>query len=93
MTASPKFFFTVRPEGHDAFVAVCTISGDSEAFHSLKRRFVRIEEIESALNGAGVSRERYMTQLQRLKSDLEASLEVDQNEAQKIGVLHTESTE
>jgi hypothetical protein len=93
MTASPKFFFTVHPEGHHAFVAVCTMSGDSEAFHSLKRHFAHIEGIESALDGAGISRERYTTKLQQLKSGVETSFEVDQNEAQKIGILHTESTE
>jgi hypothetical protein len=93
MTASPKFFFTVHPEGHDAFVAVCTMSGDSEAFHSLKRHFAHAEEIERALAGAGISRERYVTKLQQLESESETSLEVDQNEAQKIGILHTESTE
>ena len=94
MTASAKFFFTVRPGGEShSFIAVCTISGDAHAFHSLKRRFGHIEEIERALTDAGISRERYTTKLQQLNGDNEASFEVDQNEAQKIGILNTESTE
>ena len=92
--ASAKFFFTVRSDSQPGvFTAVSTMSGNARAFHSLKRKFSNVEEIERALTDAGVSPGQYKEKLGELGQNGETSFEVHQNEAQKLGILITDSEE
>jgi hypothetical protein len=90
----PRFLFTMRHEsGPQPFVATCTMQGDTREFLPDIRRFTAPEEIAAALGKAGIPPDRYAEALSKFNEAPETSFEIDQNEAQKIGVLHTETTE
>jgi hypothetical protein len=75
------------------FRAPCSILGEGTGFDGSMRRFEDELDMIKALNGAGIQAERYAVALRMVLSGEQGSFELTQNEAQKLGVLHTDTSE
>jgi hypothetical protein len=75
------------------FIATCTLSGDIREFNPVVRRFEAVEKIAKALRDVGIGPDRYEYALELICNEPESSLEIDRNEAQKLGILQTDTTE
>jgi hypothetical protein len=73
--------------------AICSILGDGSGYAASSRRFFDHLEIVKALNDAGIDAERYENALRRVLAGEQGSFDLDQNEAQKLGVLQTDTSE
>jgi hypothetical protein len=71
----------------------CSIMGEHKGFNSLQRSLGTESETIEALREAGISDERFDLAIERARSGAESSFEVSQNEAQKLSVLHTDTSE
>jgi hypothetical protein len=79
--------------GERRLCAVCSIVGEPEGFDPLARRFAAEEDLVRALEAAGIQRSRYQSTLDAVRSGEESSFEIGCVEAQKMDVLHIDSTE
>jgi hypothetical protein len=82
-----------RDKDTKPFRAVCSILGDGAGFNGGLRHFADDLEVVQALNSAGIQAERYAFALSQVLSGGQGSMDIDQNEAQKLGVLQTDSSE
>jgi hypothetical protein len=71
----------------------CSIRGEQKGFNSLRRSLGTDSELIEALKDAGISNERFELAIDRARKNAEASFEVSQNEAQKLSILHTDTSE
>jgi hypothetical protein len=71
----------------------CSISGEHKGFNSLRRCLGTESEVVEALKEAGISSQRFELAIDRVRNDSEAAFEVSQNEAQKLSILHTDTSE
>jgi hypothetical protein len=69
------------------------LSGDIREFNPVVRRFEAVEKIAKALRDVGIGPDRYEYALELICNEPESSLEIDRNEAQKLGILQTDTTE
>ncbi len=83
----------IRDEDPKPFRAVCSILGEGTGFDGSIRRFEDELEMVKAFDSVGIQRERYAVAVRVVLSGKQGSFDLDQNEAQKLGVLHTDSSE
>jgi hypothetical protein len=83
----------VRDEERKSFRAMCSILGEGIGFDSSMRRFEDEREMAKAFDGAGIQAKRYVSALGMVLCGQQGTVDLDQNEAQKLGVLHTDSSE
>jgi hypothetical protein len=83
----------VRDSDSKPFHAICSILGDGAGFQGSTRRFADRLEIVNALNDAGIDAERYGPALNKVLAGEQGSFDLNQNEAQKLGVLQTDTLE
>jgi len=78
----PTFVLNLRRKDHThRLVGSCSIIGETQGFEPHRREFADEREATKALAAAGIDRSRC------------GSIEVSQNEAQKLDVLWIDSTE
>lgn len=83
----------IRDSDPKPFHAICSTLGDGSGYEASTRRFADHLEIVKALNDVGIGSERYDIALNRVLTGEQGSLDIDQNEAQKLGVLQTDTSE
>ena len=72
----------------------CSISGEHKGFNSLRRCLGTESELVEALKEAGISSQRFELAIDRIRNNnSEECFEVSQNEAQKLSILHTDTSE
>jgi hypothetical protein len=71
----------------------CSILGEHEGFSGLQRSLATESEMIESLKEAGISDKRFKLAIEQARNDAESSIEVSQNEAQKLSVLHTDTAE
>jgi hypothetical protein len=71
----------------------CSLMGEHKGFNSLQRNLGTEPEMIEALREAGISDKRFELAVARARNDAESSFEIDQNEAQKLSILHTDTSE
>jgi hypothetical protein len=72
---------------------ICSVLGEGSGFDGSDRRFEDKNALIQALTQAGIQPERYEPALRDVLSGKQGSLDLHQNEAQKLGVLHTDTSE
>jgi hypothetical protein len=88
------FSLHFRHESPDGpWIASCPVQADLEGFSGLTRRFASEGAMAAALEAAGVKFDRSRKALDEVHNGHASSLEISQNEAQKLGILHTDSPE
>ena len=92
----PAFLVNLRRvEGLEPYVVSCSMVGEVVGFSGLVRRFRSKEDFTAALIQAGIQSERYesaviaVDQVQGQTKQFSVNL----NEAQKLSLIHTDSTE
>ena len=88
-------FFLNLHQGSDPgrFIACCNVRGEQEGVEPANRTFSSESELIAALTGIGISPTRYQPILQAVRSGSDSSFEINLNEAQKLDILHIDSTE
>ncbi|MBB5330122.1 hypothetical protein [Tunturiibacter gelidoferens] len=88
------FSLHLRHESPDGpWIASCPVQADLEGFSGLTRSFASEGAMAIALEAAGVKIDRSREALDEVHNGQASSLEISQNEAQKLGILHTDSPE
>ena len=88
------FFFNLH-QGSDPgrFIACCNVRGEQEGVEPANRTFSSESELIAALTGIGINPLRYQPAVEAVRSGSDSSFEVNLNEAQKLDILHIDSTE
>lgn len=90
----PTFRFSLhRDSASQPFFASCTIIGETAGLSPATRRFTSADEITSALKRSGIEANRYKSAMTQVRKGADATIDINQNEAQKLGVLHTDTSE
>jgi hypothetical protein len=84
-------FHHESPDG--PWIVSCPVQANLEGFSGLTRNFASEEAMATALKAAGVKIDRSREALDEVHNGHPSSLEISQNEAQKLGILHTDSPE
>ena len=94
MTDMPKFQLELIRGGKDApLMLTCSIVGDPAGVRAVPRKFATSDELEREFGRVGISTERYDQILKLVDEDRRGSIRVDLNEAQRLSVVQTDSTE
>jgi hypothetical protein len=67
--------------------------GEHKGFKGLQRSLATESAMIESLKEAGISEKRFELAIEHARNDAESSIEVSQNEAQKLSVLHTDTAE
>jgi hypothetical protein len=77
----------------DRLVVNCTVVGEEHGYETHQREFNNAAHFTKALSEAGIGRDRCGPIPEDAKPDWSCSFEISHNEAQKLDVLHVDSTE
>jgi hypothetical protein len=75
------------------FIAYCNVRGEQGGVEPANRTFSSESELIAALIGNGINPLRYQPALEAVRSGSDASFEINLNEAQRLDILHIDSTE
>ena len=91
----PAFLVNVRrDESHVPYIVSCSMVGQVIGFSGVVRRFANSDDLRSAIIQAGVPLERFEEAIVAADEvGRTASFSVDLNEAQKLSLIQTDSTE
>jgi len=90
----PTFILELfRTPSDESWSLSCSIKGERKGFNSLQRNLVTESQMIEALKEAGISDSRFKLAIEQAKNDAGSSFEVSQNEAQKLSILHTDTSE
>lgn len=90
----PTFLFNLRfDSGPCPMIVSCSIVGEIEGFRGVVRRLASMDEVCHALEHAGIARERYSALVCDFKEGSKASFEISLNEAQKLCIIQTDTSE
>jgi hypothetical protein len=90
----PIFLLNLRNKSADGIiVASCSIVGKAIGFQGLVREFRDAQVLTEALQTADVEAGRYEPALSVIASGRASYFEIDQNQAQKLDILHTDTSE
>ena len=91
----PTFLVNLRHDTGPApyVVSVSIVHPDVVGFRGVVRRFTSKQEIVHAFEVAGLDKVRYADALAAIDGGSYCCIDVNQNEAQKLQVLQTDSTE
>jgi hypothetical protein len=91
----PTFLVNLRHDTgpHPYIASVSIVHPDVVGFRGVVRRFTTKHEIVNALEHAGIERSRYADALTEIDGGSYCCFAVTQNEAQKLQILQTDSTE
>jgi len=88
------FFFKLsRNDNTHRLVATCTVVGEEHGYETRQREFDDESQVVKALSKAGIAKDRLDSIPADLKRDWSCAFEISHNEAQKLDVLHVDSTE
>lgn len=74
-------------------VATCTVLGEDHGYETHQREFDNESQAVKALSQAGIGSNRFDPIPERTSPDWSCSFEISHNEAQRLDVLHVDSTE
>ena len=77
----------------DRLVVNCTVVGEEHGYETHQREFNNAAHATKALSEAGIGKDRCGPIPEDTKPDWSCSFEISHNEAQKLDVLHVDSTE
>jgi hypothetical protein len=92
----PDFLLNLRlDEGPNPYVVSCSIVGQVVGFRGVVRRFADRSELMSQLNDAGILSDRYNDPLAHIEAEpgQAKSFALDLNEAQRLSIIQTDTTE
>jgi len=91
----PTFLFNLRQDSDPCpfLASVSIVDPIVIGFRGLIRRFKTLEDVTSALDRAGIASDRYGSAISSVRQGQPASFSIDQNEAQKLDILQTDTTE
>ena len=90
----PVFFFKLSRKDHThRLIATCSVVGEEHGYLTREREFDNESQCAHALSQAGIGQSRFAPIPQDPKPDWSCSFEISHNEAQKLDVLHVDSTE
>ncbi|HTF66738.1 MAG TPA: hypothetical protein VK638_29045 [Edaphobacter sp.] len=96
MTDMPEFRLNLRRDaGAEPYILSCSIVGQTTGVHGIVRRLRHSTDVVRSLLDAGISDNRYRDAVAGIDNEPGAtkSFDISLNEAQKLSVIHTESTE
>ena len=82
-----------RKDQTPRLVVTCTVVGEDHGYETHPREFDNESHAAKALLQAGIDKNRVGSIPADAKSDWSCSFEISHNEAQKLDVLHVDSTE
>jgi hypothetical protein len=74
-------------------IGTCTVMGEDHGYETHQREFDSESQAAKALSQAGIGRNRFDPIPEDANPDWSCSFEISHNEAQKLDVLHVDSTE
>jgi hypothetical protein len=90
----PVFVCTLsRKDETRRLIVTCTVVGEEQGYETHQREFENAAQATKALSGAGVGRDRCGPVPEDADPDWSCSFEISHNEAQRLDVLHVDSTE
>lgn len=90
----PTFLFNLRYDsGAEPFIVSCSIVGDIHGFSGVVRRFETLDGIITNLRNAQIPPERYVGIISQLRPGTTISFGIDLNEAQKLAIIQTDTSE
>jgi hypothetical protein len=92
----PDFLLNVRfDEGNGPYVVSCSIVGQLVGFRGVVRKFANKESLISEFRSIGIPSERYADVVSAVDAEpgQTKSFRIDLNEAQRMSVIQTDSTE
>lgn len=90
----PTFLLNLRYEsGEEPFIVSCSIVGETQGYRGLIRRFKDINAVLVEIRHAGVTPKRYVGLIPDLLPGATVSFTIDLNEAQKLSLIQTDSSE
>jgi hypothetical protein len=94
MTDMPEFQLNLSRGSNDTpLILTCSIVGDSAGVRAVTRTFQTADELKLELARVGISADRYDQILSLGDEVRNGPIKVDLNEAQKLSVVQTDSTE
>ncbi len=91
----PTFLLNLRccDEGPNPYVVSCSIVGEIVGFRGVVRRFKSKGDLKASLDCAGIAPDRYLKVISEEDDGKTRSFTIDLNEAQRLSVIQTDSTE
>jgi hypothetical protein len=90
----PNFLLNLRYEsGQEPFIISCSIVGQTQGYRGLIRRFKDIDAVLVEIRHAGIAPKRYMDLIPDILPGAVVSFTIDLNEAQKLSLIQTDSSE
>lgn len=91
----PTFLLNLRccDEGPNPYVVSCSIVGEIVGFRGVVRRFRDKGDLKAALDRVGIAPDRYVTVISAEDDGKTRSFPIDLNEAQRLSVIQTDTTE
>lgn len=90
----PSFLLNIRRDSGSApYVVSCSMVGQTGGFSGVVRRFKSKEEFAADLEAVGISVDRYSSALSAVDAGRTQSFDINLNEAQRLSVILTETTE
>ena len=82
-----------REDQTHRLIASCTVVGEEHGYETHQREFDSAAQATKALSKAGIGRDRCGPIPEDADADWSCTFEMSHNEAQKLDVLHVDSTE
>jgi hypothetical protein len=91
----PTFLCNLRHDRatHQFIASVSIVDPVVTGFHGVVRRFNKVEDAIAAFESVRISPQRYMDCVSSIDDCQCHSFEIDVNEAQKLDILHTDTSE
>lgn len=90
----PTFLLNLRYEsGQEPFIASCSIIGQTQGYRGLIRRFKDVNAVLVEIGHAGIAPKRYVGLIPDILPGAMVSFTIDLNEAQKLSLIQTDSSE
>jgi len=90
----PSFLLNIRRDaGPEPYIVSCSMVGETGGFSGMVRRFRSKEEFAADLDAVGISSERYSPALSTVDAGKTQSFDISLNEAQRLSVILTDTTE
>lgn len=90
----PTFLLNLRYDsGEEPFIVSCSIVGQIQGFRGLVRRFKNVDTVLEEIGHAGITSKRYEGLVSNINPGAMISFTIDLNEAQKLSLIQTDTSE
>lgn len=90
----PSFLLNIRRDaGPEPYIVSCSMVGQTDGFCGIVRRFQSKEQFAAHLDALGIPTDRYSSALSTVDVGKTESFGISLNEAQRLSIIFTDTTE